>query len=163
MECQSGFQPVPANYGASALPPRTQTCPCPSFRSRLESSMQHLVNRLLYVLVCSAVILFVLVISCSRLLEGWAVVIILLFFLPAEASCLWRRYVWSWHTRSNTPRMCFFSEAIMSVPASTGEDAWLLAPHHLPPWAACLLIPRPNNECPGNETGSLAAENDHNV
>lgn len=39
-------------------------------RSRLESSMQHLVNRLLFVLVCSAVILFVLVISCSRLLEG---------------------------------------------------------------------------------------------
>lgn len=32
----------------------------------------------------------------------------------------------------------------MSVPASTGEDAWLLAPHHLPPWAACHLIPRPN-------------------
>lgn len=46
----------------------------------------------------------------------------------------------------------------MSVPASTGEGAWLLAPHRLLPWAASCLIPRPNNICLGNETGSLVAE-----
>ena len=41
--------------------------------------------------------------------------------------------------------MCFFSEAIMSVPASTGEGAWLLAPHCLPLGLHLTSFPDPTN------------------